>query len=400
MTHESSVCVEEFSAFRLEQHSTLNERDTMKQTLYDFCLENKKESLLVQWDPLENLPLTTKTVSFGSRKQVWWTCNLGHRWQATVQGRTARNNNCPYCTGRKPWPGFNDLATRYPKLAAQWDQEKNGGLTPDKVTPGSHRKVWWRCGQNHQWEASVKSRVSGNGCPVCANRKLSPGVNDFATRYPLIAAQWDREVNGSLLPSQVLPGTHRKVWWVCDRGHRWKAAVSSRTTGNTGCPVCEGKQVLPGVNDLAALHPELAAQWHPTKNLPLTPETTAGNSNRSVWWVCDLGHVWQAPVGRRVQSQAGCPVCAGKQVLVGFNDLGTMDPTVSAQWAQDLNGSLTPQSVTAGSGKKVWWRCDQDHVWRAKIYSRTGPQRSGCPVCAGRIPIRRRNIRTEGNNKT
>lgn len=365
----------------------------MKQSLYDFCLENGKGYLLVQWDTAGNLPDTPRTLSAGSRKQVWWVCDHGHRWQAAVQNRTARDNNCPVCAGKQVLPGFNDLASRYPQLAAQWHPTKNGPLTPDQVTPGTHRKVWWLCDQGHAWEAMVKSRVAGTGCPVCTGRKLKEGENDLATRYPLIAAQWDGQANGSLTPSQVLPGTRRKVWWVCPKGHRWQASIGARTAGSTGCPVCAGKQVLPGVNDLASLHPELAAQWHPNKNLPLTPDTIAGNSNRSVWWICGLGHEWQAPVGRRVQSQVGCPVCAGKQVLVGFNDLGTMEPAVAAQWAQDLNGSLTPQSVTVGSGKKVWWRCDQNHVWRAKIYTRTGPQRSGCPVCAGRFKPRYRNIR-------
>ena len=157
--------------------------------------------------------------------------------------------------------------------------------------------------------------------------------------------------------------------------------------------MCDGKQVLPGENDLATLRPDLAAQWHPIKNLPLTPETVSGNSNRSVWWVCGLGHEWRSPIGRRAQGSTGCPVCTGKQVLPGFNDLATLEPKIAAQWAQDLNGTLTPEMVTVGSAKRVWWRCDQDHVWAAKIYSRTGSQRSGCPVCAGRYKKKRyRNV--------
>ena len=191
----------------------------------------------------------------------------------------------------------------------------------------------------------------------------------------------------------VLPGTRRKVWWRCDKGHSWQAAIAARAFGSTGCPVCDGKQILPGENDLATLRPDLAAQWHPTKNLPLTPESVSENSNRSVWWMCGLGHEWRAPIGRRVQGNTGCPVCVGKQVEPGFNDLATLDPAIAAQWAQDLNGTLTPQMVTGGSAKRVWWRCDQGHVWVAKIYARTGPQRSGCPVCAGRFKKNRyRNV--------
>ena len=367
----------------------------MKKTLYDYCLETGREHLLAQWDAVGNLPMTTQTVSSGSRKYARWVCEKGHVWEAAIQNRTARETGCPYCAGRQALAGFNDLATLYPNLAAQWDTEKNGSITPDQVTPGNCQKVWWRCEEGHSWQALVKSRVSGCGCPVCAGRKVQPGVNDLATRYPLIAAQWDQEANGALLPNQILPGTHRKVWWRCEAGHSWKATVSSRTAGGCGCPVCDGKQVIPGVNDFASLHPELVAQWHPTKNLPLTPETVAVSSNRSAWWICPQGHEWKAAIARRSQANTGCPYCSNRRVLAGFNDLATVDPRIADQWDQELNGNLTPQMVTAGSAKRVWWRCDLGHTWKAKIYSRTSKQRAGCPVCAGRTKTRTRHAWTE-----
>ena len=59
------------------------------------------------------------------------------------------------------------------------------------------------------------------------------------------------------------------------------------------------------------------------------------------------------------------------------------------QWHPTLNGALTPEMVTAGSTKSVWWQCPEGHVWRAVIYSRTGGNRCGCPVCAGRVQERR-----------
>ena len=355
----------------------------MKQTFYDFCLENGKTHLLDQWDRAGNLPHTPENTSHGSRKRVWWICDRGHRWQAVVQSRGAQDSRCPVCAGRQVEPGFNDLASRYPHLADQWDRERNGALTPDRVLPGTHRKVWWQCPQGHQWQALIKARVSGAGCPVCTSRRVEPGENDLATRYPDLAAQWDHDRNAGLTPDQVLPGSTRKVWWVCDRGHRWQAAVSARASG-TGCPFCDGKQVAVGENDLASQYPGLAAQWHPEKNGPLTPAGVTANSNRGVWWTCPLGHTWKAPVSRRVQGSTGCPVCAGRQVEPGFNDLASRSPAVAAQWARDLNGSLTPEGVTAGSSRKVWWRCGEGHVWAAKIYNRTGPQQSGCPICSGR----------------
>lgn len=36
--------------------------------------------------------------------------------------------------------GKNDLSSLYPELAAEWDHEKNEGLDPDMVLPGSGKE--------------------------------------------------------------------------------------------------------------------------------------------------------------------------------------------------------------------------------------------------------------------
>ena len=64
---------------------------------------------------------------------------------------------------------------------------------------------------------------------------------------PLLLRQWHPLRNGDLSPRQVSPGSHRKVWWRCDRGHEWQAEVKSRALLGTGCPVCAGKAVLTGI---------------------------------------------------------------------------------------------------------------------------------------------------------
>lgn len=127
-----------------------------------------------------------------------------------------------------------------PALLAQWHPIKNLPLTPEQVLPGSEKKVWWRCSQGHEWQAEVRSRVSGCGCPVCTNRVVVPGINDLASRFPALAAEWDA-ANGTLSPRDVTFGAKRKVWWRCAKGHTWRVSVQSRTLDGTGCPVCAGK---------------------------------------------------------------------------------------------------------------------------------------------------------------
>ena len=136
-------------------------------------------------------------------------------------------------------------------------------------------------------------------------------------------------------------------------------------------------------NELALL-----TQWHPVRNGPLTPRQVSYGSKQKTWWLCPNGHEWQAAVYTRTAGR-GCPYCAGRKVLPGFNDLATLEPEVAKQWHPVLSGMLTPQMVTTGTHRKVWWECNQGHVWRAAIYSRTGPKKCGCPICAGKISKKR-----------
>lgn len=270
-------------------------------------------------------------------------------------------------------------------LLRQWSSAKNEPLTPKYLSYGSNRKVWWVCERGHEWQAAVKSRSAGSGCPICANRKLLTGENDLASVYPYLASQWHPQKNGALTPKEVTAGTHRKVWWVCEKGHEWQASVSSRIGSGADCPVCAGKVVIPGENDFAHAFPALAAQWHSERNGALAPEQVSPSSNRKVWWQCEKGHTYSASVAARTMGGSGCPYCAGKKVLSGFNDLATTAPQVAKEWHPILNGALTPKEVTAGAHRKVWWECGYGHVWQARIYARAGPQKSGCPICAGKV---------------
>ena len=276
------------------------------------------------------------------------------------------------------------MALTDPVLLAQWDRERNGDLTPNGVTYGSRRKVWWRCEKGHSWQAEVKSRtLLGAGCPVCAGKVVVPGVNDLATLRPDLAAQWHPERNLPLTPERIAPGSHKRVWWVCGKGHVWQAAAAARANGER-CPVCAGKVVIPGENDLAALYPEIAAQWDGEKNGRLTAKEVSPYSNRKAWWRCREGHSWQAAIAARTKRKTGCPYCTGRKVLAGYNDLATRFPDLARQWHQTMNGHLTPEQVSAGSRRQVWWQCSLGHVWKARVHSRAGKQRRGCPVCAGR----------------
>lgn len=162
---------------------------------------------------------------------------------------------------------FFDYCRQYHKdaLLREWDTARNAPLTPQMVSYGSHTPVWWRCANGHEWEAVVYTRTRGSGYPFCAGKKTQTGFNDLATQNPELAQQWDYAKNIPVLPADVTSGSHRLVWWKCEKGHSWRASVRSRVSGN-GCPICAGRQLLAGENDLATRFPELAQEWDRQKN--------------------------------------------------------------------------------------------------------------------------------------
>lgn len=317
------------------------------------------------------------------------------------------------------------LAAALPELAAQAD-----GWDPATVTPGSSKSLRWRCANGHTWDAKVKHRTNGSGCPYCSGRRAISGENDLLTVDPDLAAQADgwnpslflprsnqrkawrcaeghqwqaviasrssgkgcpycakkRTIAGETDlatshpniaaeadgwdPTMVRPGANQKVSWRCARGHRWEATIANRSKGK-GCPYCSGRLAIPGESDLATLYPDLATSaygWDPSKVRP--------GSNRKVAWWCEKGHAFEATVVSRVQGSR-CPICLGAVVLPGFNDLATLDPQLASQafgW--------DPWTVTIHSNRRLEWECGLGHHWRTSISNRTNG--SACPYCAGK----------------
>lgn len=334
-----------------------------------------------EWHPTKNGDLKPESFTAHSKKKVWWLGKCGHEWQVSIAHRVG-GRNCPYCSNKKVLVGFNDLATTHPDLAKEWHPTKNGNLKPTDVVAGSTKKVWWKCSKGHEWEAVMHPRIKGVGCPICANRVVLTGYNDLATQYPLFANEWDYEKNKPLMPEKVASGSHVKVWWKCSYGHEWTATVSGRTSKNTGCPYCAGTQVLFGFNDLQSKYPEVAKEWHPTKNKPMMPTDVTAHSGKKVWWLGRCGHEWQMPISDRTSDQSsGCPYCVNKTVLSGFNDLATSHPEIAKEWHPTKNMNLKPSEVTYGSEIKVWWLGKCGHEWQQAINQRIS-NKSSCPYCS------------------
>jgi len=199
-----------------------------------------------------------------------------------------------------------------------------------------------------------------------SSSKPTLGVNDLQSQYPDIAAEaygWD--------PTEVFLGSGRKVQWKCGNNHIWGASPNSRTNSKSGCPVCSGRQVLAGFNDLKTKFPDIAAEaygWDPT--------TVTAAANQKKDWRCKEGHIYPSLVSSRTNDGNGCPFCSSQKVLAGFNDLKTKFPDIAAEaYGWD------PTTVTTASGQKKDWICKEGHIYSSRTSHRTSSG-SGCPTCA------------------
>ena len=411
-------------------------------------LAEARPDLAKEWNYEKNGGLKPEDVSCGSNKKVWWKLpydvpddypvehlrgkHFEFEWIALIGDRNSKNLGCPFLSGQSVWNGFNDLASVRPDLAKQWHPTKNGNLRPTEVAVNSMKKVWWLFsydvpmsysvkhlrGKHYdfEWNTTVANRSKGNGCPFFNGHAVWSGFNDLQTVNPELAKQWHPTKNGNLKPTEVTANSNKKVWWLLPYDDpktgkhfdfEWSSTISGRNI-ESGCPFLYGKAVLKEFNDLQTVNPELAAQWHPTKNGNLRPEDMSFGSNKKVWWLFpydvpmnySVKHLrgkhydfeWQATIVERNNRKRGCPYLSGNAVWKGFNDLQTVNLKLAKQWHPTKNGSLKPTEVTSNSNRKVWWLFPyddpetgmrHDFEWQASIQSRN--HGSGCPYLSHQL---------------
>jgi len=284
------------------------------------------------------------------------------------------------CSGRKVVYS-NSIAATNPNIAKEWHPIKNDGISPSQISLGTNKVYWWKClkDENHEWKMSPNARGRGQGCPYCSGKRVSK-TNSFSYNYPELMDSWNYEMN-NLKPEEISYGSDKKVWWTCKifKEHSWQTTIYNRIQGK-GCPFC-ANQKFSKSNSLTNNYPEIAKQWHPTKNGDLIPDEFIYGSTKKIWWKCDKGedHIWFTKIVDRTRGK-GCPICSGNKT-VKSNSIASTHPKLAKQWHPTKNGDLTPFHLSEGSNKKVWWKCDKgsDHEWIANVSSRNNG--NGCPFC-------------------
>lgn len=208
--------------------------------------------------------------------------------------------------------------------------------------------------------------------------------NCIAISNPEVLDEWDYDENEKIgiSPYNVTKGTALKVNWICDKGHKYKASVSMRTSQHTGCPYCSKKKILKRFNDFATVYPEFLKEWNYEKNKML-PEETISGTNREIWWKCEKGHEYISNIANRLKG-CGCPYCSGHQLLKGYNDIATTNPEFLEEWDYEKNSKigLFPENIGKGYRKKAWWKCKKGHSYLSSVNNRI-THHTDCPYCKG-----------------
>ena len=426
---------------------------------YDIILKNVKElsnmvekkekhniienaQLMSEWNWERNADFDPSQLTLGSNKKVWWKCQKGHEWQATIGSRNG-GRGCPCCSGRSVIKGVNDLQTVNPTLAREWHYEKNNGLTPMDVMPNSNKKAWWKCSKGHEWQATTNSRNNGIGCPYCSGRFAIKGQNDLQTVNPTLAKEWHYEKNNGLTPTDVMPNSDKKVWWVCGKGHEWQASIGSRNRGN-GCPFCHSEQNtsfpeyaivfylkkygLETIHSYKEKGYELDV-YIPSKNVAIEYDGYLWHKNKtkqdlrknyncvkdgiilyrireglpslndsSVDYVVqrnqeDLSDILKKLLSEITETVIDVDLKRDSIAIENLREYAEKEtsflfsnPEAAREWNYEKNGNLKPEHFAANSHKKVWWKCKKGHEWQATIKDRNNG--NGCPYCSSKIILK------------
>lgn len=204
--------------------------------------------------------------------------------------------------------------------------------------------------------------------------------NAMLKKRPELFYEWDFEKNDELGLDvyKITFGSNKKAWWTClDCKSNYDMLINPRINNNYNCPYCSGRRVNK-TNSLASLNPELASQWHPTRNGDLTPHDVTGGSNKKVWWLGECGHEWEAIINSRTSGENNCPYCSNRRVLRGFNDMWTTNPELASILLNPEDG----YRYTKMSSIPLDWKCPYCSTEIKRKYINTIDEGLNiCPKC-------------------
>ena len=423
-------------------------------------LQSQRPDLMADWDYEANT-IDPSAVAVKSSKTAAWICPKGHKYNKAIYKRAA-GEGCPSCakalrTSFSEQCFFFYIKKVYPDAINSYREIFDNGMELDIFIPSvktgiEYDGVFWHdqsglsreekkyhiCKENHIRLFRIKegsfTDFADNADRIwfipqkCDYQLLDfyitdllkhlifwsanlPDVNvardkleilefktlrfedSLAALYPEIAKEWHPSKNGKLTPDLFIPGSSERAWWLCPKcGNEWQASIVNRTKGH-GCDICAtSRRKITKKDTILSRRGSIDKKWclldWDYEENEYGPEYYTNGSGEVVSWRChNCGYKWKTPICNRTRDyKNGCPLCSGKEIVSGINDLPTVKPELMEEWDYENNTEIDPTTVGRGSHEYVSWKCKIcGYRWTAQIYNRANGK--GCPCCANRVVV-------------
>lgn len=343
-----------------------NQDTDLEDSLYVKCPDIARD--LQNFDP--------KKTRYGSRKHGVFVCSIhGDTYEGKIANIAAGGTRCPTCRRLK------SLANFRPDLEKWLDPEYNQKL--EDYLPQSNKTLHFVCKENHKFDYVISDMPDAENfdCPICNGVRIEPGFNDVATLRPELVNEWSS--NNSFSLSTVGKGSHFRGLWVCpDCGYEYPLEVRDRFEHlDNSCPVCNGRIVITGINDLATKQPELVDKL--SDELKVVANKILFKQTKWLKWKCQTcGGIYPDSIGNVVAGINNCPYCAGKKLLSGYNDLASVHPEIVEKLSPKFRKAAS--EILCKENKYLKWICPICHGQYYDSIINVLTSNDSCPYCKGK----------------
>ncbi|MGZ0879030.1 zinc-ribbon domain-containing protein [Priestia megaterium] len=277
-----------------------------------------------------------------------------------------------------------NLKTLRPELAKQWHPTRNGTLKPEFFHAHSSKKVWFKCPNGHFRKSLINKK---SNCVYCVGQRACMD-NNLSYIYPDIAYTFHPTRNEQKSPLSHTGSSGDEIFWSCSRGHHFLSIIYNRTN-DYNCPYCAIGNRVDRETSLAYADPLLALDWHPTRNLNVTPLDKGQFSHKKVYWKCwERGHFYKSMIMNRTKG-ATCSGCSNRIFTID-NNLSFKEPYIAFAWHLTRNNSATPCQYGIASHFNAIWKCEEGCNFQSSITNRVNNYK--CSYCSGKKVNSKNNL--------
>ena len=280
----------------------------MKESFYDWCVNNNIQEALDRWDYELNIK-SPKEISSWDRTKYYFKCE-NHIHHSELQApffirRYKKVTKCNRCNSFGMWCVRNDRLD----LLQRWDCKLNQ-VSPFEISYSSGKHFWLKCpiGIHESELKSISNLIKQHGTSRCyqCNSIGQYLIDTYGENG--IKLYWSDK--NSINPYEVSSFSENKYWFKCidtDYHDDYDCSCVNFIKGKR-CPYCSGKKVSK-YDSLGYLYPEVLEIWSDKNNK--TPYEYLPFSNKKVYWKCEnnLHDDYQRKISDSIRSKFKCPTC-------------------------------------------------------------------------------------------